>query len=165
MIRRQSLPEQWLIVNHAMSGRLWAALRRLPRGSGVLVLGKLSAPDKRRLRTLARLRHLTIRIESARTAARVHDIQELRRALFQRTPMILLSPMFPTPSHPDWEPMPRMRAASLARIAGRRLIALGGLNPKRYLTVAPLGFSGWAGISAWVTFTNDEAPFGAFPSA
>jgi hypothetical protein len=43
-----------------------------------------------------------------------------------------------------------MRAAALARLAGRRLFALGGLDAKRYATLARLGFIGWAGISAWI---------------
>jgi thiamine-phosphate pyrophosphorylase len=42
-----------------------------------------------------------------------------------------------------------MRAASLARLGGRKLYALGGMNAKRFDRIAPLGFVGWAGISAW----------------
>jgi len=42
-----------------------------------------------------------------------------------------------------------MRSAALAALADRRLIALGGMNQKRYSKVAPLGFIGWAGISAF----------------
>jgi hypothetical protein len=44
-----------------------------------------------------------------------------------------------------------MRAAAMARLAGRRLIALGGMTEKRYLRIRPLGFQGWAGISAFRT--------------
>jgi hypothetical protein len=42
-----------------------------------------------------------------------------------------------------------MRAAALAALADRKLVALGGMNPKRYAKIAPLGFIGWAGISAF----------------
>jgi thiamine monophosphate synthase len=31
------------------------------------------------------------------------------------------------------------------------LVALGGMDAKRYAAVAPLGFTGWAGISAFRT--------------
>jgi thiamine-phosphate pyrophosphorylase len=75
----------------------------------------------------------------------------LRQALLRRTPLILLSPVYPTRSHPEWAALPRMRAASLARLAGRRLIALGGMDAKRYAGIKPLGFRGWAGISAFRT--------------
>jgi hypothetical protein len=42
-----------------------------------------------------------------------------------------------------------MRAAAFARLAQRRLIALGGMDAQRYAKIAPLGFIGWAGISAF----------------
>jgi thiamine-phosphate pyrophosphorylase len=101
------------------------------------------------LRLFARSRGLSIVIEGTNSAARVHNLKELRRALLKRVPMILLSPLFETRSHPDWRPIPRMRAATLGRLGRRRLVALGGMNGKRYAKVAPLGFSGWARISAF----------------
>jgi thiamine-phosphate pyrophosphorylase len=76
---------------------------------------------------------------------------ELRGALLARRPIILLSPLHWTRSHPDWAPIPHLRAAALARLSGRRLIALGGMDSKRYARIAPLGFIGWAGISAFRT--------------
>jgi thiamine-phosphate pyrophosphorylase len=85
-----------------------------------------------------------------RCAARVHNVRELRRALAARVPLILLSPIFATRSHPEWKPLPRMRAAALARLAGRRAIALGGMNRRRFKVIEKLGFIGWAGIDAWI---------------
>jgi len=117
----------------------------------VLILCELEATDVRHLRHLASLRHLTVVKEQRRTAVRVHNIRELRSALLARTRLIFLSPLFPTRSHPDWKPIPRMRAAALARLGGRRLHALGGMDARRYAKVARLGFSGWAGISAFRT--------------
>jgi len=148
VISRQTIPEQWLIVEQSLSD-LWPALRRLPRGSGVLVLRAFGPSDEARLRRLARLRTLTLVTEGPRSAARVHNIRELRHALLRRTPLILLSPIHETRSHPGWKPLPHMRSAALAALADRRLIALGGMNQKRYSKVAPLGFIGWAGISAF----------------
>ena len=150
MTRRQTVPEQWLILDRPPDGSIWAGLRRLPRGNGVLVLPHLDTAAQRRLRNLAALRNLTLVTED-RGAARVHDVRELRRALLSRRRLLFLSPLYPTRSHPDWRPLPRMRAASLASLADRRLVALGGMNARRYAKIAPLGFIGWAGISAFRT--------------
>ena len=129
--------------------RAGAAIARLARNSGVLVIGKLGAAERRRLRHVARLRGLTVAFENRGDAARVHDVRELRRALLRRTPLILLSPIYPTRSHPEWTPLPRLRAAALARLGGRQLIALGGMDERRFRRIERLGFQGWAGISAF----------------
>ncbi|WP_155264258.1 thiamine phosphate synthase [Sphingomonas segetis] len=150
MRRRQRVPRQWLIVE-SDSADPTRAMSRLDRGSGVLVLGSLPAGRMRQLRRVARQRELMIAKEHPGTATRVHDVRELRGAVLRRTPLILLSPIFPTPSHPDWPPIPRMRAAALARLAGRRLIALGGMDARKFARIENLGFRGWAGISAFRT--------------
>ena len=147
MRRRQTIPRQWLIIAEATD---LSKARRLSRGSGVLLLEPLSAADMRSLRPLARNRGLTV-IRGGREAVRVHNMPELRRALCARTPFILLSPIFPTQSHPDWKPIPRMRAAALARLGGRRLLALGGMDARQFARIKRLGFQGWAGISAFRT--------------
>lgn len=143
------MPDQWMIIDRPLTPELLRTVRRLPRGSGILVVTKQPAQLQRRLRRLARSRTLALADEASGSAARVHNLGELRRALLRRTPLILLSPMYPTRSHPDWRPIPRMRAASFARFAGRRLVALGGMNAGRYAKIAPLGFIAWAGIDAW----------------
>jgi thiamine-phosphate pyrophosphorylase len=149
MSRRQT--SRWLLITDSDRDRLAPLVRRLPRGSGVLLVTTLGARERRQLRHLAALRHLTVVEERRGIAVRVHDIAELRSALFARTPIVLLSPMFATGSHPDWRPLSRMRAAALARLAARNLVALGGMDERRYAAVARLGFSGWAGVSAFRT--------------
>ena len=156
MTARQTMPPQWLIADTRLGEALWPAVRSLPRGSGVLViLHDLPASGRRRL--LRRLRGLTagkaIRLidEARGSAVRVHNIRELRRALLARAPLILLAPIYPTRSHPDWHPIPLMRAAALARLAERRLIALGGMDERRFRRLSRLGFIGWAGIDAFRT--------------
>jgi len=151
MGRRQTIASEWLIVTAPPDPALWRAIRRLKRGTGLLLLCRLPASQKRRLRHLAQLRSLQVVAEGPRTAARVHDARELLPALLRCVPLILVSPLFETGSHPDWAPLPRMRAAALARLAHRRAIALGGMSGKRYAKIAPLGFIGWAGISAFRT--------------
>ena len=148
MRRRQTVPRQWLII--ADQGTIAPAFR-LPRGSGILLLQPLSGRAMRRLRQSARQRSLTIVKEQRGTAKRVHNVRELRGALLARTPLNLLSPLYPTSSHPGWKPIPRMRAAALARLGERKLLALGGMDARKYALVKRLGFRGWAGISAFRT--------------
>jgi thiamine-phosphate pyrophosphorylase len=76
---------------------------------------------------------------------------ELRRALLARTSLVLLSPLRPTQSHPEWKPIPRMRAAAMARLGRRSLVALGGMDARKFARIKRLGFQGWAGISAFRT--------------
>lgn len=151
MRRSQSFPRQWFVLDQALNSECRAAPRSLPVNCGMLLLRKPNAAELRHLRNAARFRGLRIVVEGPRTATRVHDVRELRRALLRRTPLILLSPIYHTRSHPDWKPLPRMRAAALSGLANRRLIALGGMDARRYAKIAPLGFIGWAGISAFRT--------------
>ena len=148
MNRRQTMPKQWLIIPDQPD---WHAIQRLPRKAGVIVLSQLAAADARKLRHVARVRDLRIEFQRAGAEARVHSMRELRQAMLRRVPLILLSPIYPTASHPDWLPMPRMRAATFARLAGRQAIALGGMNQRRFAKIAAVGFIGWAGVSAFRT--------------
>jgi len=147
--RQRPWPRQWLIVDRPPSEPDWQAIRHLRRGSGVLLVSPIHAEARRQLHAIARTRELMV--VSERLGVRVHNQRELTRAMLRRAPMILISPLFKTASHPDWRPLPRMRAGALARLARRRAIALGGMNKKRYAKIASLGFIGWAGISAFRT--------------
>ncbi|CAA9503735.1 MAG: hypothetical protein AVDCRST_MAG31-628 [uncultured Sphingomonas sp.] len=130
-------------------------VRRLPRGSGVVFRHHELPPAERRvlLRRLQRLaagRRLTVVDDLAGRVARVHSVRELRRAILRKPELLFLSPLFATRSHPDWQPLGRMRAVALLRMAGRPVLALGGMNEGRYRQVRALGFAGWGGIDAWV---------------
>jgi thiamine-phosphate pyrophosphorylase len=155
MKRRQTrTPQRWLVADERTGGELPAALRRLPPGSGVLLLYRDMAAGKRArllamLRRLARRRGLVIVDEAAGEAARVHILEELLNAGLGRVPLLFLSPMAPTRSHPGRPPLPRMKAAALLRLAKVPVIALGGMNEQRFAAVRRLGFAGWAGIDAW----------------
>ena len=147
MRARQTAPTAWMIV---ADGAALGAAARLPRGSGIVLLRAVPASLARQARRLAARRGLVL-VEEGRGARRVHNARELRQAMLQRTPLILLSPLYRTATHPEWAPLPKMRAAALARLGQRQLVALGGMDAKRYAAVAALGFSGWAGISAFRT--------------
>ena len=156
MKRRQTVPRSWLVADERMGEDLWSAVRKLSPGSGILLLYH-DIPKGRRARLKAKLRRvaiarrLTIADEAAGEAARVHDVHEIRDAGMKRLPLLFLSPVFATRSHPDWRPMPRMRAAALARLASAPVIALGGMDGRRFARVRRLGFQGWAGIDAFRT--------------
>jgi thiamine-phosphate pyrophosphorylase len=150
MRRRQRVPRQWLVVT-SDGAELTRAMRGLERGSGLLLLAPLGRRKMTWLRQRARQNGLTVVMEQRGKGARVHDIRELRAALLRRTPLILLSPIYPTRTHPEWQPSARMRAAALTRLGGRRLVALGGMNSRRFARVKDLGFQAWAGISAFRT--------------
>ena len=147
MRRRQTVPKQWLIIRSADDREGLAAAARLRPGSGVILLDSLPAREMRKLR----LRGVTIVEERRGSTARMHNLGELRRALLKRTPFILLSPIYPTQSHPGWKPIPRMRAAALARLGGRRLVALGGMDARKFARIRRIGFQAWAGVSAFRT--------------
>jgi len=157
MTRRQTrIARQWLIADHRLADGLWNAVRKLPRGSGIIVIYRGLAKRDRakllgKLRRQANLRNLTIIDERSGKAARIHNVRELRRAGLGRVPLLLLSPIFPTSSHPDWDPLPRMRAATLARQSAVPVIALGGMDERRFRRIEKLGFRGWAGIDAFRT--------------
>lgn len=78
----------------------------------------------------------------------VHSIRERRMAQRARADLILVSPVYPTPSHPG---APAIGVSGLLRIAGplrARTIALGGMTAARFTKLRRSGIHGWAGISA-----------------
>lgn len=116
-----------------------------------MLLRKPGLKEFRKVHNIARLRGLMLVEESAGKAVRVHNMRELRDALQKRSPLLLISPIYRTKSHPDWSALPTMRAATLARLCKRKAIALGGMNKSRFDRIRPLGFISWAGISAFRT--------------
>jgi thiamine-phosphate pyrophosphorylase len=151
MSTRQTTAGQWLIVNESPAPSVLKAVRKLPASGGVLVFRNLDATDLRHLKMAARMNGRRIVVARRDKFARVHNARELTRALLGRPEMILVSPIYETVSHPDWKRLPRMRAAALARMCGRNAVALGGMDRKRFARIAPLGFTAWAGISAFRT--------------
>lgn len=152
--RQTGIPSEWLIVDSRLTADVFRIVRYLPRCSGVLVLHHdLGARERRalltRLRRIAQDKRLKILDEARGHSARVHNMGELRRALTANVQLLFLSPIFRTRSHPDWRQLPRMRAATLARLPKRSVMALGGMDRRRFRTIQKLGFAGWAGLDAW----------------
>ena len=153
--RHPALPTRWLLTDERMGDALWHALRRLPSGSGVIVRHHgLPSQDRaallRRVRRLGAARGLVVWDDECARVARVHSSKELRAALLRPPQLLFLSPLFPTRTHPDWAALPRMRAAALRRLSPRPVLALGGMNEKRFTRVKPLGFAGYGAIDGWL---------------
>jgi thiamine-phosphate pyrophosphorylase len=154
---------------------LWAALERLPRGGGVIFRHRSAPASERRalferVRRISRRRGLVLVLagtareavawradgvhgRSARRGARplvrtapAHDARELIAA-GRDADLILLSPVFPTRSHPAAPTLGRVRFAALAYAAARPVIALGGMTARRARGLR--GSYGWAAIDAW----------------
>jgi len=77
-----------------------------------------------------------------------HNLREIARANRLGANLIFLSPVFATRSHPDQRSLGPMRFATLARHAQMPVIALGGMNARRFQRIAASGCHGWASIDA-----------------
>jgi thiamine-phosphate pyrophosphorylase len=166
MPRRQPLPRLWLMTDERQGEELWRALKRLPKGAGVVFRHYGLAPNERRklferLRKVARRRRLFLlaggsglradgvhggrgrnfRSESA------HGLAELRTAERSGASLVFLSPAFPTRSHPGARVLGPVRFGLIAGQARIPVIALGGMNLRRARRLPHI--YGWAGIDAW----------------
>ncbi len=170
---RQTLPDLWLLSDERNDAVLEQALRRLPRGSGFIYRHYHLPPEQRVARWFALLRvvrsrgHLAILADSALTArewgadgiygapralypthrlvtlATAHSLHELGEANRARADAVLLSPAFPTRSHPGAKTLGSLRFRQLAAHAAMPVIALGGMTPR---TANRLGWPRWAAI-------------------
>ena len=177
MRRRHPLPRLWLMTDERMGEELWQALERLPRGSGVIFRHYKSAERRalfERVPAVARRRGLVLllagsprqavgwradgahggsrHLRAARPLVRTapaHGARELAAAQ-SHAHAVLLSPAFATRSHPGARTLGALRFGLLARRGNVPLIALGGMDAKRFRRLAPLGAYGWAAIDSLV---------------
>jgi len=138
----------------------------MPRGSGFIFRHYHLEPAERRARfavlaRLARARgHIVVLAGSCSLARQwgadlaygasgdlvpVHSLREIGRA--KQAAAVLLSPAFPTRSHPGGKPLGPVRFRLLAARAKVPVIALGGMNTR---SVKRLGWPRWAGIDAFL---------------
>lgn len=153
---------------------LWAAVRRLPKGAGVIFRHHATPEPERSaifaaLRLLTRTRGLALLVAGDNPRLRAdgthhrrpgpprfgtapaHDVRELRAAERSGAAAILISPIFPTRSHPGKPALGLMRLARLCQATDRPVIALGGMTARRGRQTARIGVYGWAAIDAWGT--------------
>jgi thiamine-phosphate pyrophosphorylase len=173
MRARQTLPDLWLLSDERNDAALEDALRRLPRGSGFIYRHYHLAPEERVARwfelvRIARARgHVSILADSSLTArewdadgiygaaralyptsdlltlATAHGLAEIGLANRARADAVLLSPAFPTRSHPEAPTLGPMRFRLLAAHAEMPVIALGGMTAR---TARRLAWPRWAAI-------------------
>jgi len=159
----------WLMTDERIGDGLWAALRCLPRGSGV-VFRHYATPVRerralfRRVVRVARARglvmvragervglgedgvHGSARGGRLRTAP-AHDRREAVAAVRRGVDVLFVSPVFATRSHPGAEGLGVRKARRIAQGLPVIVIALGGMDARRFRGIA--GFDGWAAIDAW----------------
>ena len=171
------LPRLWLMTDERQGDALWSALARLPRGAGLIFRHHATPPSERRalyerVRRMAHARRLTLILAGnprqaigwrtvgihgrsphrhaprplIRTAP-AHNRSELTAAERAGADLVLLSPVFPTRSHPGAPTLGRVRFLALAHCAKAKVIALGGMTPERARTLRNI--HGWAAIDAW----------------
>ncbi|MEP7222560.1 MAG: thiamine phosphate synthase [Novosphingobium sp.] len=175
---RIELPRLWLISDARNDAVLEAALRRLPRGSGLIFRHyHLTQADRRdRFAVLARLArrcgHVVVLSGTARQARRwgadgaygsprdlakgpallrlatAHSPRELSAARRARADAVLLSPVFTTRSHPGGKVLGPLRVLLSARLTPLPVIALGGMNPRRARRLPGLGWAAIDGLRA-----------------
>lgn len=157
----QALPDIWLISDARNDSGLEAALKRLPRGSG-LIFRHYHLNDEARRKHFAKLArlarsggHVVALSGSAREARRwkaagaygppsrlgsgpaalrlvtAHSLREIGMAHRARAHAILLSPVFATRSHPVGKVLGPVRFRLFAAYARVPIFALGGMTARR----------------------------------
>jgi thiamine-phosphate pyrophosphorylase len=166
MRKCQPLPAIWLISDARNDAVLETALLRLPRGSGFIYRHYHLSEAERRARfsqlcRIARTRDHLVALAGSPVQARrwgadkaygaggqlvpIHSLRELRRATYAEA--VLLSPAFPTRSHPGGKVLGPLRWRLIAARAKVPVIALGGMNRHH---ARRLGAAHWAGIDAFL---------------
>lgn len=150
------------MTDERMGDALWTALERLPRGSGVIVR-HYSLPACERRALLARVERIAARrallvlvggVKHGRNrgavTAPVHSRRELLAAVRAGAAALFVSPVYATRSHSGAQALGRVRLGLMIGGAGVPVIALGGMDERRWRALRPLGVYGWAAIDAWL---------------
>ena len=154
-------PDIWLVSDARNDAALERALWRLPRGSGLIFHGHTlilsgSAGEARQWGA-AGAYGAPARLASGPRTLRlitVHSLRELAQAHRARANAVLISPVFPTRSHPGAPVLGPVRFRLLAARSQVPVIALGGMTLHRART---LGVTKWAAIQGLI-----ERPTGMF---
>jgi len=159
------------MTDERMGDGLWRALKRLPRGSGIVFRHYATPPAERRrlfrrVAAIARARGLVlVRAGDGPLGAEAgthgrpgrglvtwpaHDRAEALRAARAGADLVFVSPVYPTRSHSDAPALGPRAARRLAAGLPVRVVALGGVTPKRGRVLIAAGLWGWAAIDAWL---------------
>ncbi|MFC0386458.1 thiamine phosphate synthase [Muricoccus vinaceus] len=158
------LPPGSAVLLRDSAPRLLRPLAALARAGGLrlLVAGQgrtaislragLHLPDRRPAEHLLPFLLSRRRAGGALLSVAAHGRAGLARARRLGADLVILSPAFPTESHPGAPALGPLRWAALARRAGRPVVALGGLDPRSQRRLPRIhpptrgGASGWAAI-------------------
>lgn len=170
----QTLPMLWLISDARNDAVLPRALARLPRGSGFVFRHYHLSPKARRARfkalaQMAARRGITMawagsvrealrvgadavygpprRTPGLASIATVHSFRELGEAHWAGAELVMISPVFPTRSHPGVATLGAVRARLLARAAQVPVVFLGGITAARARQLLPHGWAAIDGLS------------------
>lgn len=156
------MPKLWLISDARNDGVLERALRAMPRGGGLIYRHYHLPPAERRARfrvlaRMARARGMAVVLAGDAALARrwgadgaygpgqalatAHSLREVARA--RHSAAVLLSPVFPTRSHPGGRVLGPLRFRLIAARSLAPVIALGGMNRAR---ARGLKWPRWAAI-------------------
>lgn len=150
------------MTDERMGDGLFAALARLPKGSGVIFRHYSLAKRERAVllgsvRRIAKARRLTLLVggkhhhrRCGAITAPVHSIPERIAAERAGVRLLFVSPVFPTRSHLGGRALGRVRFGQIVRGAKAPIIALGGMNPKRARSLSAFKIHGWAAIDAFL---------------
>lgn len=174
MRRRHPLPRLWLMTDERQGDALLPAVRRLPRGSGIVfrhysLAGSQRLALFRKVKRLARSRGLMLFLAGPEREARVlgadgshgcarrrlplpasasvHDLAEIRAAEKAGADFLFLSPLASTRSHPGAEPLGLRRFHRLAAATRLPVIALGGIDHRRARFLRCHGWSAIDGLA------------------
>ncbi len=176
--QRKRVPTCWLMADARLGDTIAAVLAAMPPRSAVVVRPyAMRAEGKakliRAIRRVARAkRHLLLLagrgaeagfdgrhgwnggVPILRTTGflslPVHDRRQLAQAQRLRADAVLISPVWPTRSHPVGATLAAKGFSSLAATAKGRAVALGGMTHQRFDRLRGHGATGWAAIDAWL---------------
>lgn len=170
---KRRVPVCWLMCDARLGTRMSAIVAAMPPRSAVVVRPYAMQVEKRAelirsIRRVARAKHHLLLIAGGGSDAGfdgrhggacrtkgflslpVHDRRELAQANRLGADAVLISPVWPTRSHPDGNTLGRQGFACLAAASMARPVALGGVRARQFARLRIHGATGWAAIDAWL---------------
>ena len=174
--RKTILPRIWLMTDARNDSYIEDAIRKLPRGSGIIFRHYHLCESARKARFISvqliakRCGHLIFLAGTPQLArawnadgvhsryhnrslkigllcsAPVHNMREIHAAKRSGADIFLLSPIAKTSSHPGKPALNRLQLQHLVGICDKPVALLGGMDEKRFRHYADLGVYGWAAI-------------------
>ncbi|KQU52968.1 thiamine monophosphate synthase [Sphingomonas sp. Leaf339] len=156
------------MTDERLEDRLWSILLHMPPGSGVVFRHRATRPAERRalfqrVRRITRARRLVLlavdpplpgsagrhgRVAGA-TSWPAHDRVEAIAGFRAGAKLLFVSPLYATRSHSGAAALGPIKARRIGQGLGISVIAMGGMDARRWRRIRHLGFTGWAGIDAW----------------